>query len=200
MRNLLAIIILIALIIVGFYLLLTFLNSNSMDSNIAVKLAKLETDNGFIEIELLSSAAPKTVESFIKLARSGFYDGLTFHRVIPDFMIQGGDPLCGKNGSPDAGACGTGGPGYRFADEIDRSGELYKSGYKKGIVAMANSGPNTNGSQFFIMVSDVPLPPNYTIFGRVRSGQDAADRMSLAPRNGVDRPFTPLVIKRVTVE
>lgn len=190
----------VLVIILGFYALFAMPKSASITEN---KVIALETEQGTIEIKLLADSAPKTVENFLALAGKGFYDGLTFHRVIPGFMIQGGDPLCGKNGEPDAGppagGCGTGGPGYRFADEINPASELYKSGYQKGIVAMANSGPNTNGSQFFIMVSDVPLPPNYTIFGRVISGQEVADAMSKVPRNSADRPLAALVIKNILV-
>lgn len=184
----------------GLYIVSNMKNFNSAPANSASYAAKLETDRGVIEIALLPSAAPKTVANFATLARQGFYDGLTFHRVIPSFMIQGGDPLCGKNGAGDAGPCGTGGPGYKFADEINSASELYKAGYEKGIVAMANSGPNTNGSQFFIMVSDVPLPPNYTIFGRVKSGQEVADEISQVTRNSADRPTTPIIIRKVAVE
>jgi cyclophilin family peptidyl-prolyl cis-trans isomerase len=187
-------------IILGFYVLFATPKSVSITEN---KVVALETEKGSIEIELLADAAPKTVENFLALAGEGFYDGLTFHRVIPGFMIQGGDPLCGKNGAvdaaPPAGGCGTGGPGYRFADEIDPTSDLYKSGYKKGIVAMANSGPDTNGSQFFIMVSDVPLPPNYTIFGRVKSGQEVADGISGVPRNSADRPLNTVTIRKISV-
>jgi cyclophilin family peptidyl-prolyl cis-trans isomerase len=110
------------------------------------------------------------------LASSGFYNGLTFHRVIPGFMIQGGDP----NGD------GTGGAsiyGERFEDEIDPSSDLYRTGYKKGVLAMANAGPNTNGSQFFIMETDYPLPPNYTIFGKVTSGQDVVSAIAKVDRD-----------------
>lgn len=122
------------------------------------KQARLETDKGTIVFELLDGEAPKTVSNFVALAKSGFYDGLTFHRVVPGFVIQGGDPL----------GNGTGGPGYKFEDEP------VKLDYQAGIVAMANAGPDTNGSQFFIVLEDQPtLPKDYTIFGRVTSGMDA---------------------------
>ncbi len=141
----------------------------------------LKTSMGDITLELNADASPKTVTNFVTLAKSGFYDGLTFHRVIPGFMIQGGDP----NGN------GTGGKsiyGPEFDDEITNAPELYDIGYKKGVLAMANSGPNTNGSQFFIMDSDYGLPPNYTIFGKVLSGQDVVSAIARVPRGANDRP------------
>jgi len=121
------------------------------------KQVRLKTDKGLIVFELLDAEAPKTVSNFVALAKSGFYDGLTFHRVVPGFVIQGGDPE----------GTGMGGPGYKFEDEPVRLE------YDAGIVAMANAGPNTNGSQFFIMLEDNPsLPKQYTIFGRVTQGLD----------------------------
>ncbi len=126
-------------------------------SEIHGKVARLQTDKGEITFELLDGEAPKTVSNFVALANSKYFDGLTFHRVVPGFVIQGGDPL----------GNGTGGPGYKFEDEP------VKLDYKAGIVAMANSGPNTNGSQFFIVLEDQPtLPKLYTIFGRVTKGLD----------------------------
>jgi len=153
----------------------------------------LKTSKGDITLELDASIAPKTVTNFMALAASGFYNGLTFHRVIPGFMIQGGDP----SGN------GTGGKsvyGAKFEDEIDPASQTYKTGYKAGVIAMANSGPNTNGSQFFIMDADYPLPPNYTIFGRVTAGQDVVSAIANVPRNSSDMPnekvtFTPVIIK-----
>src|SRR5438105_13046301 len=119
--------------------------------------ATLQTNHGTIVLELFDEDAPKTVENFTKLASDGFYDGVVFHRVIEDFMIQGGDPT----------GTGSGGPGYQFQDES------VKRPYKAGTVAMANAGPNTNGSQFFICLEDQPtLPPSYTIFGDTVSGMD----------------------------
>lgn len=180
-------------------------NTNAEPAGVALsaadgnQTATIETSAGIIKVELLGGDAPKTVANFTTLAKKGFYDGVSFHRVIPGFMIQGGDPNCGKNGGADSGFCGGGDAGYKFNDEINASSALYKTGYKKGILAMANSGPNTNGSQFFIMVSDYPLPPNYTIFGRVLSGQDVADAISNVKRNSSDRPLTPVVMKSVTV-
>jgi len=125
-------------------------------SEIAGKQVRLATKKGEIVFKLYEGEAPKTVSNFVYLANGGFYDGLTFHRVEPSFVIQGGDP----SGN------GTGGPGYRFEDEP------VKRQYTAGIVAMANAGPDTNGSQFFIMLEDNPLPPNYTIFGEVTKGMD----------------------------
>jgi cyclophilin family peptidyl-prolyl cis-trans isomerase len=127
--------------------------------------AVLDTSKGEIEVELFATEAPKTVNNFVFLAREGFYDGVPFHRVISGFMVQTGDPT----------GTGTGGPGYRFADEkVDRS-------YDRGTLAMANAGPNTNGSQFFLMHQSRPLPPNYTIFGRVTRGLDVLDAIASVP-------------------
>jgi cyclophilin family peptidyl-prolyl cis-trans isomerase len=161
--------------------------------------ATLHTSEGDIKIEFYNTDAPKTVENFIKLAKSKFYNGVKFHRVIKGFMIQGGDPLSKDDSKMTL--WGTGGPGYSFADEIDAKSDLYaKVGYKKGIVAMANSGPNTNGSQFFIMTEDYPLPSLYTIFGKVVSGQDVVDKIALVKTGANDRPVTAVVINSVSVE
>ncbi len=168
-------------------------------TNTTTMTATLETSAGVMNVELYSNDAPKTVENFVKLAKAGYYDGLAFHRVIPGFMVQGGDPNCGKNGGADSGFCGGGGPGYQFEDELNPAAASYQAGYKKGVLAMANAGPNTNGSQFFIMVADYPLPHNYTIFGRVTLGQEVADAISNAKRNANDRPVTPVVMKKITV-
>src|SRR6266851_4069306 len=145
--------------------------------------ATLQTNHGAVEIELFDEDAPKTVENFKKLAQDGFYDGVIFHRVISDFMIQGGDPT----------GTGSGGPGYQFEDEFnDRKVE-------RGALAMANSGPNTNGSQFFIVTADACpwLDGKHTVFGQVTEGQDIVDRISLAERDGRDRPLTTITIDRV---
>ncbi len=150
----------------------------------------LKTTEGKISFRTYIDDAPNTVENFINLAKDGFYDGLIFHRVIDGFMIQGGCP----------DGTGRGGPGYTFDDEIDPESELYKSGYKKGIVAMANAGPNTQGSQFFIMVADYPLPPSYTIFGEVIEGQEVADEISKMDRDIDDKPIDDVVIERVLIE
>ena len=145
--------------------------------------ATLHTSEGSIEIELFPEDAPKTVENFSKLAGKGFYDGLVFHRVIPDFMIQGGCP----------DGIGTGGPGYKFEDEFNDHKVV------KGALAMANSGPNTNGSQFFIVTAEATpwLDGKHTVFGQVRSGQDVVDRISLTERDGRDKPVTPVTLDRV---
>ncbi len=153
-------------------------------------MVTVETNYGKIVFETYTSDAPKTVENFVTLAGKGFYDGLIFHRVIPGFMIQGGDP----NGN------GTGGPGYKFADELNPNTPSYKAGYKKGVVAMANAGPNTNGSQFFIMLADYPLPNNYTIFGKVVSGQDVVDAIGQVQTGANDKPMKSVVMQKVTVE
>ncbi len=150
----------------------------------------IKTNHGTIVIETYNADAPNTVNNFVTLANKGFYNGLTFHRVIPGFMIQGGDP----NGN------GTGGPGYKFADELNPSTPSYQAGYKKGVVAMANSGPNTNGSQFFIMDADYPLPNNYTIFGHVVSGQDVVDTIAHVQRDGRDKPLSTVTMESVTVQ
>jgi cyclophilin family peptidyl-prolyl cis-trans isomerase len=157
----------------------------------------LKTSMGNITLKLYRSDAPKTVENFTKLAKEGFYNGVRFHRVIKGFMIQTGDPLS-KDDSM-AGRWGTGGPGYKFADEINASSAIYQRGYKHGVLAMANSGPNTNGSQFFIMHNDYPLPPLYTIFGEVTSGLDVVDAIgNVAASN--DRPLTPVSILSMEVK
>jgi cyclophilin family peptidyl-prolyl cis-trans isomerase len=161
--------------------------------------AVMETDKGTIEIELLAADAPKTVENFRLLAQRGYYNGLTFHRIVKGFMIQGGDPL----GTGAGGESAWGGP---FVDEIQRESPLYQrgAGYKRGIVAMANSGPNTNTSQFFILHKDYPLPPAYTIFGRVTRGIEVVDALAETPtKRGMDgnmsQPIKPPVIQKVTI-
>jgi cyclophilin family peptidyl-prolyl cis-trans isomerase len=131
---------------------------------LAGKQAVITTDKGTIVFEILGDEGPRAASNFIALARSGFYDGLTFHRVEPHFVIQGGDPL----------GNGTGGPGYKFEDDP------VSLDYRAGIVAMANAGPNTNGSQFFIILEDQPtLPKSYSIFGRVTKGLDVARRIGV---------------------
>ena len=148
--------------------------------------ATMKTSKGTITIKLDPTQAPKTVNNFVFLSKQGFYNGGTFHRVIPGFMIQGGDPE----------GTGMGGPGYQFADELPQAGQ-----YKIGSVAMANAGPNTNGSQFFIITGPdgVALPPNYSLFGQVTSGQDVADAISNVPRDASDKPNTPVTINSVTI-
>ena len=155
--------------------------------------AALQTNKGTIRFELLESDAPKTTENFITLAERGYYNGVIFHRVIKGFMIQGGDPTGTGRGGESAG-------GGRFDDEIDASSAIYQRGYKKGTVAMANAGPNTNGSQFFIMHADYPLPPSYTIFGRVTDGLDVVDAIALSETDRNDRPASEVKIEQVTIE
>lgn len=152
----------------------------------------LETSKGTIVFETYDADAPKTVENFITLAKKGYYTNVIFHRVIEGFMIQGGDPT----GTGMGGASAWGG---KFADELNPATESYKRGYVRGTVAMANAGPNTNGSQFFIMHKDYPLPNNYTIFGRVVSGLEVVDAIATTPRNGSDKPLTDVTIKKATV-
>ena len=163
----------------------------------AQSVVTLYTSMGDITVKLYSADAPKTSENFVKLASTGFYDGVKFHRVIKGFMIQGGDP----NSKDDALSArwGAGGPGYKFADEINPQSALYQRGYRHGVLAMANSGPDTNGSQFFIMAKDYLLPPAYTIFGEVVSGLDVVDAIDMTATDANDRPITPVVIKSAVV-
>jgi cyclophilin family peptidyl-prolyl cis-trans isomerase len=148
-----------------------------------VSVATLHTSEGAIELELFPDDAPKTVDNFVKLSGDGFYDGVTFHRVIPDFMIQGGDPT----------GTGMGGPGYEFEDEFN------EHRVARGALAMANAGPNTNGSQFFIVTAEATpwLDGKHTVFGRVTSGMDVVDRISGVDRDANDRPREPVTIERV---
>jgi cyclophilin family peptidyl-prolyl cis-trans isomerase len=148
---------------------------------------------GTIRFELLEADAPRTTENFRLLAERGYYDGVVFHRVIKGFMIQGGDPTGTGRGGESAW-------GGSFSDEINRSSPLYQRGYRAGTVAMANRGPNTNGSQFFIMHVDYPLPPNYTIFGRVVEGQDVVDAIASTLTDSSDRPVSPVTMQKVTIE
>ena len=159
----------------------------------ANRTAVIETNKGTIKFELLEQDAPKTTENFRLLAERNYYDGVIFHRVIPNFMIQGGDPLGEGYGGESAW-------GGKFNDEIDRSSALYAGSYEKGTVAMANSGPNTNGSQFFIMHIDYPLPPSYTKFGKVIEGQDVVNAIATVSRNHNDKPHDPVVMNRVYIE
>lgn len=148
--------------------------------------ATMTTDAGEIEIELDAKAAPETVNNFVVLSRYNYYDGLTFHRVIKDFMAQGGDP------SGD----GSGGPGYEFEDELPEQGE-----YEVGSVAMANSGPDTNGSQFFIVTGDngVQLPPDYSLFGTVTEGQDVVEEIEADGSDGEGPPATEHTIESIEI-
>jgi len=148
-----------------------------------VSEATLHTNRGPVALELFDEDAPKTVENFLGLARDGFYDGLTFHRVIRDFMVQGGCPL----------GTGTGGPGYTFEDEINEHRVV------RGALAMANAGPNTNGSQFFIVTAEEApwLDGKHTVFGRVSAGMDTVDTIEAVETGPQDRPVDPVVIERV---
>jgi len=148
--------------------------------------ATMHTNHGPIELELHDDDAPKTVENFRKLAADGFYDGVIFHRVIPDFMIQGGDPT----------GTGTGGPGYTFEDEFNDHRVV------RGALAMANAGPNTNGSQFFIVtIAEAPwLDGKHTVFGKVVSGMEAVDAIESQPTDGRDKPLEDAKIERIELD
>jgi cyclophilin family peptidyl-prolyl cis-trans isomerase len=148
-----------------------------------VSVATLHTSEGTIELELYPDDAPKTVENFVTLSRDGFYEGVIFHRVIPDFMIQGGDPT----------GTGSGGPGYEFEDELNQHRVV------RGVLAMANAGPNTNGSQFFIVTAEATpwLDGKHTVFGKVTAGMDVVDRIAAVDRDANDRPREPVTIERV---
>jgi len=150
-----------------------------------VTTATLHTNKGAIAVELFDDDAPKTVGNFVKLAGDGFYDGVIFHRVIPDFMIQGGDPT----------GTGSGGPGYQFEDEFNQHKVI------RGALAMANAGPNTNGSQFFIVTADETpwLDGKHTVFGRVTDGMDVVDAISAVDRDARDKPYEDVVIERVEI-
>jgi cyclophilin family peptidyl-prolyl cis-trans isomerase len=159
----------------------------------ANRTAVIQTNKGTIRFELLEADAPRTTENFITLAERGYYDGIIFHRVIKGFMIQGGDPTgTGRGGESTWGG--------RFNDEINSSSPVYQIGYTAGTVAMANAGPNTNGSQFFIMHVDYALPPSYTIFGRVSEGQEVVDAIANTDRDRNDRPLSEVKMETVTIE
>ena len=147
--------------------------------------ATMQTNHGSIRIELFDEDAPKTVGNFTKLARDGFYDGVVFHRVIPDFMIQGGDPT----------GTGSGGPGYQFEDEFN------ENLVERGALAMANAGPNTNGSQFFIVTADACpwLDGKHTVFGRVVSGMEVVDAIEKVATAANDRPLEEVRIESISV-
>ena len=157
--------------------------------------ATIATEIGDIEVDLYDQSAPKAAKNFADLAKKGFYDDVIFHRCIPGFVIQGGDGQFGKKSSLDAGRVGTGGPGYKFEDEP------VKGDYVRGSLAMANSGPNSNGSQFFICTDDLTgrLPKNYTLFGLVTKGMDVVDKIVSAPRNSRDLPNAPVAMTKVTI-
>ena len=147
--------------------------------------AIIQTNHGPINVELFPADAPKTVANFVKLVNDGFYEGVVFHRVIPDFMIQGGDPT----------GTGSGGPGYSFEDEFN------DHKVERGALAMANAGPNTNGSQFFIVTTDAApwLDGKHTVFGRVTEGMDVVDKISELPRDSRDKPNDDVVMESVSV-
>ena len=146
--------------------------------------ATLHTSLGDIAVDFLAADAPLAVNNFLFLAGNGFYDDVIFHRVIPGFMIQGGDPT----------GTGRGGPGYKFRDELDGAGK-----YERGTLAMANSGPNTNGSQFFVMHKDYGLPHNYTIFGKVTAGIEVIDAIAALDTDHQDHPNPEPVIQSITI-
>ena len=147
--------------------------------------ATMQTNHGSIRLELFDEDAPKTVENFTKLARNGFYNGVVFHRIIPDFMIQGGDPT----------GTGSGGPGYQFEDEFNQNL------VERGALAMANAGPNTNGSQFFIVTADACpwLDGKHTVFGRVISGMEVVDAIEKVETGANDRPLDEVLIESISV-
>ena len=163
-------------------------------TNTMNRIAVLETTEGKVEIELFEDTMPVTTANFAKLIGEGFYDGVKFHRVIPNFMVQGGDPLTKE---ADTARWGTGGPGYAIKDEFVQ-GELLTN--SRGTIAMANSGPNTGGSQFFINVADNTfLDGKHPVFGRVISGMDVVDKIVHLERNQRDMPLTPIVITKATL-
>ena len=158
--------------------------------------ATIATDKGAIEIELNDKGAPKAVANFIKLANQGYYDGVIFHRIVPGFVIQGGDGQYGHIDKLDTGRLGTGGPGYKFEDEP------FEGDYIRGAVAMANAGSNTNGSQFFICLEDLSggrLPKKYTLFGQVASGMDVVAEIAKAKCDSRDKPLEPTAMRSVKI-
>jgi cyclophilin family peptidyl-prolyl cis-trans isomerase len=161
------------------------MTNNAQDTS--VTLAQIETNKGVIDIELYSGQAPKTVANFVKLANEGFYDGIIFHRVIPQFMIQTGDPT----------GTGMGGPGYSFEDEF--VSELSHS--EAGVLSMANSGPNTNGSQFFITEAATPwLDGKHAVFGKVTAGMDVVHKIAGADKDGSDKPREEIKMVKVSIK
>ncbi len=178
-------------------------NSNNEEEQVAAiveaipagnPVAVIETSMGTVTIELNAEDAPQTVANFVKLASEGYYDGIKFHRVIPGFMIQGGDPLTKDDSMMDR--WGTGGPGYTFADEIHANNQN-----NTGTISMANAGPNTNGSQFFINVADNNfLDPKHTVFGTVTDGMDVVSQIESTPTEAQDRPIDAVTILSVTIK
>ena len=175
-------------------------NTSTMNESYDIKDKFVTLDvagYGQIKIELYDEDAPKTVENFLRLTEKGYYDGITFHRIAKNFVVQGGDPT----GTGSGGESAFGG---EFADELNPNTPSFKAGYQKGVVAMANRGPNTNTSQFFIMLGDVPLPNNYTIFGKVVAGLDVVDKIGAAeiipqmgPTDGA--PKQKITIQKATI-
>ena len=151
--------------------------------------AEINTTSGLMTVELFTDIAPNTVNNFVSLSEDGYYNNIIFHRVIKDFMIQGGDPS--GTGHGEMGKY----PGYEFEDELNNP-----MSYEKGILAMANRGPNTNGSQFFIMHSDYPLPYQYTIFGKVTQGLDVIDQIAMVETDASDKPLSDVIINSITIK
>ncbi len=185
MKKVFFILLLILVFSLAFYLMWKYDKGQKLNTSIT---AVLKTSAGEITIELNAKETPITVNNFISLAKNNFYNNTVFHRAIKGFMIQGGDPK----------GDGTGGPGYKFNDEP------FKGEYTRGIVAMANAGPNTNGSQFFIMQQDNPLPKNYVIFGKVISGMDVVDKIAEAPvtqnsSGEMSKPIQPVTVESVEI-
>jgi cyclophilin family peptidyl-prolyl cis-trans isomerase len=158
--------------------------------------AVISTEKGDIELDLFDESAPKATKNFIDLANKGYYDDVIFHRVIPGFVIQGGDGQYGKKARLDTSRVGTGGPGYKFEDEP------VKGNYTRGALAMANAGPNSNGSQFFICHQDLTgrLPKNYTLFGQVTKGLDVVDAIAAGRTGAQDRPVEPVAMTGIRIE
>lgn len=187
----------ILLVLAGYFMFMKNSGAKPEAGETAVKIsgpiAVMDTNFGVIKLELFSSDTPNTVENFVSLAKIGFYDGVKFHRVIKGFMIQGGDPLS-KDDTMKA-RWGTGGPGYVVNDEIHPNNRNVI-----GTIAMANAGPNTNGSQFFINVADNNyLDGKHTVFGKVVEGMDVVSRIENTPTEGADRPVNDAIIKSVKI-
>ena len=190
--------ILIILIFGSYFLFVQDKGEESTDNSIVTlpntnMIATMQTNLGEIKLELFSSDAPKTVENFIKLVNAGFYDGTKFHRVIKEFMIQGGDPLSKDNSQKDR--WGTGGPGYTFSDEIHSNNRNIT-----GMISMANAGPDTNGSQFFINTADNNhLDAKHTVFGKVTAGIDVVRSIENVATEGLGRPVDDVVIENIEI-
>jgi cyclophilin family peptidyl-prolyl cis-trans isomerase len=178
----------VLIILIALFIITTIITGCSKeDKMVTNRHAIIETSMGTIDVELFEDKAPNTTANFIKLAEKGFYNNITFHRVIPNFMVQTGDPR----------GDGTGGPGYAIKDEFGAG--LKHS--KPGILSMANSGPNTGGSQFFITTVPTPwLDGKHAIFGQVIQGQEVVDNISMVKRNSQDRPLTPVLITKITIK